>query len=481
VSQTELESRESVLNVLIVEDDVNLRAALAALVSREGAVPREAGTLEEARKRLAESPLDAVLVDLTLPDGSGLSLLGAPEALGTPEYIVVTGDGTAESAVQALKRGAIDYLTKPVDRARLRSVLANAQRTRVLKHEAVDLRHQLREFGRFGRLIGRSAAMQRVYDLVERVAPTDAGVFVTGESGTGKELVAETIHLLSRRRSRSFVAVNCGALAPSLIESEFFGHEKGSFTGADRRRVGYFERADGGTLFLDEITEMPQELQVKLLRVLEEEAVTRVGATDLTPVDVRIVAASNRDPQDAVARGQLREDLLYRLNVFPIDLPPLRAREDDAVLLAEHFLDRVNAREGSRKRFTPRALARLRALSWPGNVRELENAVERAAILADEAIDAEALPRPHPGEAIAEDAALHVRVGTPLEDIERRMILATLESLDGNKRRTAELLGISLKTLYNRLSVYQAMERRQTTDGAVEDGRAQRPTGFSAP
>jgi DNA-binding NtrC family response regulator len=274
--------------------------------------------------------------------------------------------------------------------------------------------------------------------------------------------------------------VNCGALAPSLIESEFFGHEKGSFTGADRRRIGYFERADGGTLFLDEITEMPQELQVKLLRVLEEEAVTRVGGTDLTPVDVRIVAASNRDPHEAVAKGQLREDLLYRLNVFPIDLPPLRAREDDAVLLAEHFLDRVNAREGSRKRFTPRALARLRALSWPGNVRELENAVERAAILADEAIDAEALPRPHPGEAIAEDAALHVRVGTPLEDIERRMILATLESLDGNKRRTAELLGISLKTLYNRLSVYQAMERRQATDGAA-DGRASRPTSFGAP
>jgi two-component system response regulator AtoC len=480
VSHTELESRESTLSVLIVEDDVNLRAALAALASREGAVPREAGTLEEARKRLAEAPIDAVLVDLTLPDGSGLSLLGAPEALGTPEYIVVTGDGTAESAVQALKRGAIDYLTKPVDRARLRSVLANVQRTRVLKHEAVDLRSQLREFGRFGRLIGRSAAMQRVYDLIERVAPTDAGVFVTGESGTGKELVAETIHLLSRRRTRSFVAVNCGALAPSLIESEFFGHEKGSFTGADRRRVGYFERADGGTLFLDEITEMPQELQVKLLRVLEEAAVTRVGATDLTPVDVRIVAASNRDPHEAVAKGQLREDLLYRLNVFPIDLPPLRAREDDAVLLAEHFLDRVNAREGSRKRFTPRALARLRALSWPGNVRELENAVERAAILADEAIDGEALPRPHPGEAIAEDAALHVRIGTPLEDIERRMILATLESLDGNKRRTAELLGISLKTLYNRLSVYQAMERRPTTDG-VEDGRAHRPAGFSAP
>jgi DNA-binding NtrC family response regulator len=329
----------------------------------------------------------------------------------------------------------------------------------LLKHEVVDLRGQLREFGRFGRLVGRSEAMQKVYKLIERVAPTDAGVFVTGESGTGKELVAETVHLLSGRRAEAFVAVNCGAMAPTLIESEFFGHEKGSFTGADRRRIGYFERADGGTLFLDEITEMPQELQVKLLRVLEVGAVTRVGATEPTPVNVRVVAASNRDPAEAVAKGQLREDLFYRLNVFPIELPPLRMRGEDAALLAQHFLEQVNTREGTRKRFTPRALARLQALSWLGNVRELKNAVERAAILADVTIDAEALPRPHAEQPIAEDATLHVRIGTPIGEIERRVILATLESLDGNKRRTAEVLGISLKTLYNRLNVYQAQEQ----------------------
>ena len=444
------------LRVLIVEDDANLRAALAALVAREGAEPLDAATLEEARKRLAQTPFDAVIVDLTLPDGSGLDLLGDPDALGAPEYVVVTGDVSAETAVQALKRGALDYLTKPVDRARLRSVLANTQRTRGLKGEVVDLRSQLREFGRFGRLVGRSSSMQKVYELIERVAPTDAGVFVTGESGTGKELVAETVHLLSRRRAESFVAVNCGAMSPTLIESELFGHEKGSFTGADRRRAGYFERANGGTLFLDEITEMPQDLQVKLLRVLEVGAVTRVGASELTPVNVRVIAASNRDPAEAMAKGQLREDLLYRLNVFPIELPPLRLRESDAILLAEHFLEQVNAREGSRKRFSPRALERLQALVWPGNVRELKNAVERAAILADVTIDAEALPLPKTDAAIPEDATLHVRIGTPIEEIERRMILATLGSLDGNKRRTAEVLGISLKTLYNRLNVYQA-------------------------
>jgi len=456
---SEAEGRENPLIVLIVEDDANLRAALAALVSREGAVVHDAATLEEARKRLAERSFDAALVDLTLPDGSGLELLGDPEAQGAPEYIVVTGDGTAETAVQALKRGALDYLTKPVDRARLRSVLAHVQRTRALMGEVVDLRGQLREFGRFGRLVGRSEAMQKVYELIERVAPTDASVFVSGESGTGKELVAETIHLLSRRRAEAFVAVNCGAMAPTLIESELFGHEKGAFTGADRRRIGYFERADGGTLFLDEITEMPQELQVKLLRVLEAGVVTRVGATEPTPVSVRVVAASNRDPAEAVTRGRLREDLFYRLSVFPIELPPLYMREGDTSLLAEHFLQQVNAREDTRKRFTPRALARLQALSWPGNARELKNAVERAAILADVTIDTDALPVPQADVPIPDSATLEVRIGTPIAEIERRAILATLESLDGNKRRTAEVLGMSLKTLYSRLNVYQAQDQ----------------------
>jgi two-component system, NtrC family, response regulator AtoC len=351
-------------------------------------------------------------------------------------------------------------------------VSADVQRTSTLERDVVELRSPLGERVGFGPLIGRSAALRKVYALIRRVAPTEARVFVTGESGTGKELVAEVIHRLSRRRSKAFVAVNCGALAPSLIESELFGHEKGSFTGADRQRVGYFERADGGTLFLDEVTEMPQPLQVKLLRAIESGSITRVGATELTPVDVRIVAASNRHAGDAVARGQLREDLLYRLNVFPIELPPLRAREDDATLLAEHFLERVNSRDGTRKRFTACALARMKLLAWPGNVRELENAVERAAILADEIIDAETLPRPGSRELIARGDALQVPVGTSLEAVERSVILATLESLGGDKRRTADVLGISLKTLYSRLNVYQAQGPSWHPASSAQEARA---------
>ena len=315
---------------------------------------------------------------------------------------------------------------------------------------------------------GRSEAMQNVYRLIGRVAHTEASVLVTGESGTGKELVAQTIHSLSRRRAGPFLAVNCGALAPTLIESELFGHEKGSFTGADRRRLGYFERADGGTLFLDEITEMPAELQVKLLRVLEAGAVTRVGATEATRIDVRILAASNRDPLEAVARNVLREDLFYRLNVFPIHLPPLRNRGADVTLLAQYFLDQLNARESSAKRFAPCALERLQASAWPGNVRELKNVVERAAILADEWIEAFDLPTSKAAEAIvdSDESVLRIKIGTPLAEVERRLILATLAALSSNKGRTAVALGISLKTLYNRLNMYQGHGQNERPQAA---------------
>ncbi len=445
------------LNLLVVEDEVHLRNALAALAEREGFSAVEATTLEEARKALAQTRIDAVLVDLTLPDGDGLELIGDANAIGHPEYIVVTGDVTAQTAVDALKRGALDYLTKPLDRNRLVSVLANLRRTRMLKTDVSGLRDHLRELGHFGAIGGRSGPMQKVFALIQRVAETEASVFVTGESGTGKELVAETIHNLSRRRARPFLAVNCGSLSPTLIESELFGHEKGSFTGADRRRIGYVERANGGSLFLDEITEMPLELQVKLLRVLETGAVTRVGATAATPVDVRILAAANRDPLEAVAKGALREDLFYRLNVFPIHLPPLRQRGADVSLLAQSFLDQLNAREGSAKRFAPAALERLQAAGWPGNVRELKNVVERAAILADELIGPGDLPLPKAADAIVEGegSVLRVKIGSRLADVERRLILATLEALAGNKAKASELLGISLKTLYNRLNMYQ--------------------------
>ena len=308
--------------------------------------------------------------------------------------MLVTGHASVETAVEALRRGAADYVTKPVDFARVKMVLANVARTRELKEEIGNLRGELRELGRFGPLIGASSAMQKVYDLIARVAKTEATILITGETGTGKELVAQTIHELSRRHREPFLPINCGAVSPTLIESELFGHERGSFTGADRVHRGYFERANRGTIFLDEITEMPFELQVKLLRVLESGALNRIGGNDPIKVDVRAIAATNREPEAAVAKGKLREDLLYRLNVFPIILPPLREREEDIELLAEHFLALLNRQEGRQKRFSPAALERLREQRWPGNVRELKNLVQRAYILAEDEIGPGSLPLP---------------------------------------------------------------------------------------
>jgi DNA-binding NtrC family response regulator len=311
--------------------------------------------------------------------------------------------------------------------------------------------------------VGRSKAMLEVYDLIARVGPTEATVFITGESGTGKELVAETIHRTSPRREGVLLPVNCGAVSPNLIESELFGHERGSFTGADKLRRGYFERASGGTLFLDEVTEMPLELQVKLLRVLETGTVVRVGGNEPLKVDVRVVAATNRDPEAAVRSGQLREDLYYRLNVFPITLPPLRSRPEDIELLAEHFLTEQNRETGEKKRWSRAALERLRQNSWIGNVRELRNAIQRAYILGDEEIGAHAVPAASaesvsPSETLEPEAraSLRVKVGTSIAEMEQRLILATLELTGGDKRKASEILGVSLKTLYNRLNVYEA-------------------------
>ena len=448
------------LSALIVEDDEDFRASVVTLVEREGYKTLGVATLADARRQLDDAAPDVVLLDLKLPDGGGLELLEDAELAQRSEFVVMTGHADAESAISALRKGALDYLTKPVDRSRLRTILENVARTRGLKREVSALRGELRDLGRFGSMVGRSQPMQQVYDLISRVAPTESTVFVTGESGTGKELVAETVHRLSARKDRPFLALNCGAVSATLIESELFGHERGSFTGADRRRSGYFEEADGGTLFLDEVTEMPIELQVKLLRVLETRSITRVGATSPTEVDVRVVAASNRDPQEAVEEGTLRDDLLYRLNVFPIHLPVLRERGDDVELLARYFLDGVNEREKSAKRLSEAALRRLRELSWPGNVRELKNVVERAAILADDEIAPEMLPEPDPDRppeaSSTSEATLQVRVGSSIADVERRLILATLDELDGDKKKSASVLGISLKTLYNRLNVYEA-------------------------
>jgi DNA-binding NtrC family response regulator len=307
--------------------------------------------------------------------------------------------------------------------------------------------------GRFGRLYGSSTVMQDVYRMIEKVAPTEATVFITGESGCGKELVARTIHERSARAHGAFVAINCGAIPQNLIEAELFGHERGAFTGANRQHRGCFERAEGGTLFLDEITEMAPEMQVRLLRVLEMGRFMRVGGDGEIRTNVRVLTATNRDALDAVRDGRLREDLMYGLAVFPIMLPPLREREGDTELLAEHFLQNLNVEGGTSKRFSRAALTTIRAYHWPGNVRELKNAVHRAFIMAEDVVELDLAGLACPA---VEGECLRVPVGTSLAEMERQAIFATLDHCRGNKRRAAEMLGVSLKTLYNRLTAYQA-------------------------
>jgi two-component system response regulator AtoC len=441
-------------NVLIVEDDPVSQDALAELIAGEGFSTLTAGSLGEAREKLAENAPDVLLVDLVLPDGSGLDLLDV-EGPAQPQVVLITGHASVDTAVEALRKGVCDYLTKPIDIARLKTVLANVTRTQELKLEVDGLRKELRKLGQFGLLIGASPAMEAVYDLICKVAGTDATVLVVGESGTGKELVAQTVHQLSRRRHGPFLPLNCGAVTPGLIESELFGHERGSFTGADRAHKGYFERASGGTLFLDEITEMPIELQVKLLRVLETGTLVRLGGERSLEVDVRVIAATNRVPEEAVREGKLRDDLLYRLLVFPVQLPALRERGDDVALLAARFLEQLNRAEGTRKQLTPAALARLRSHAWPGNVRELKNAMQRAFLLADLEIGPECFPMLSMESTVSSGESVHVRVGTPVAEAERRLILATIESCEGDKKKAASILQISLKTLYNRLNEYK--------------------------
>ena len=440
-------------HALLVDDDVNFVLGLAEVVGREGFTTKTATSLKEARNEIGKAVPDVLLIDLHLPDGSGIDVVKELEESPGPEIVLITGHGTIETAVEAMRHGASDYLVKPVDFARVRMVLANVARTRELKQQIGSLRGELRKLGRFGPLIGASPQMQKVYDLIGKVAPTEATILVLGETGTGKELVAETVHSLSRRHKEPFLPINCGAVSPTLIESELFGHERGSFTGADRMHKGYFERAHRGTLFLDEITEMPHELQVKLLRVLETGKVTRIGGNEAIPVDVRVIAASNRKPEEAVTSGKLREDLHYRLNVFPIHLPPLRERRDDVDLLAEHFLSLLNKEQATSKDFTRPALQRLRTHNWPGNVRELKNLVHRAYILAEEHIGIDSLPL---GVQETPGSNLNVKVGTSLGEVEQRLILATLEDCEGDKKKAAEVLGISLKTLYNRLNEYKS-------------------------
>jgi len=442
---------------LIVDDHEPTLAALAQLIDAEGYATARAASVADARLHLDLTKFDVVLVDLNLPDGSGMSLLEHARNAGTSAVVLITGQASVSSAVAALRTGVTDYLTKPIDFERLRLILEEVTRSAGLADEIRTLKDRLIESGRFGSLVGLSAPMQQLYGLIERVAPSSATVFLSGESGSGKELVAQTLHDPSRRRTAAFVAVNCGAISSTLMESELFGHERGSFTGADRRHRGVFEQAHGGTLFLDEVTEMPLELQVKLLRVLETGSVTRTGGEVPIDVDVRIIAATNRQIDQIVANGTLREDLFYRLKVFHIVVPPLRERAEDIELLCSHFLDMLAEKEGLQKHLASEALEALRRYTWPGNVRELRNAIYTAYLLADgDSIDTHALPPEIEGgsNATFDRSSVQIPVGTTLAVAERRLILTTLANYDGNKPKTAEVLGVSLKTLYNRLHDY---------------------------
>lgn len=458
--------------VLIVEDEENERTGLAELVSAWGYRAETARDGVEGFEKVAEWSPSIVVTDLKMPRMGGLELLEQiANDSRTVAVIVVTAQGTIDSAVQAMRMGAYDYITKPIDTDRLRTILQNASALLGTKTELEVTRRRLRDAGTLGCLVGASKKMQEIFRLIEMVAPSTASVLITGASGTGKELVARTIHELSPRRTKPFIPINCAAIPETLIESEIFGHEKGAFTGALERRTGCFELAEGGTLLLDEIGEMPVATQAKLLRVLEDRKLRRLGSKVETEVDVRVLASTNKVPDEAVARGELRNDLFYRLNVFNIQMPFLREHKDDVPALVEALLNEMSAKHARKAAAVSEAVLHLfQNYSWPGNVRELRNTLERAVIVCDGAvIETKHLP-PGFGQSTvrtsSEDPdAVHLGVGTTVEEAEKLLILKTLEATSNNKTKAADILGISLKTLHNKLKEYgsaQADKEEQT-------------------
>jgi two-component system, NtrC family, response regulator HydG len=441
---------------LVVDDDESVRAALEGLLTGEGYAVQTAEDGVAALEHASDSAPDVVVTDLDMPRMGGMELLERLRQLDRAlPVIVVTSAHDAASAVAAMRAGAEDYLTKPIDFDALVVSVERALEGRDVRVENENLRRQLRERDAEGLqgLIGASAAMQKVYRLARQVAGSKATVLITGESGTGKGEVAKSIHVLGPRAKKSFVSLHCAALAETLLESELFGHEKGSFTGADKRRIGRFEQAHGGTLFLDEIGEIPMLTQVKLLRVLQERTFERVGGNDPITVDVRLVAATNRDLAADVREGRFREDLFYRLNVVHIDMPPLRIRGGDVLVLASHFLQRFALDNHKRiDGFTHKARTKMISYRWPGNVRELENAIERAVVLAEGSlIDEDDLPF----EAAATEALGPLRIpGSTMAEVERHVITKALEAADGSTARAAEMLDISVRTVQYRLHEY---------------------------
>jgi len=455
--------------ILLIDDEAHNREALTLLLTHAGYQVRSAASGEEALDILQETPFEVVITDLFLPGVSGIDILKrVKEESPYTNVILITGNASAETAVEAMKEGAFDYITKPLNFEKLKILVAKALEKSQLVAENLYLRQQLRGKYKFDRIIGNSPAMQQVFSRMEKIVHTDSTILILGESGTGKELVAKAIHFNGPRREKPFIAINCGAIPAELLESELFGHARGSFTGAVADKPGKFEVANGGTIFLDEIGTMPMHLQMKLLRVLQEHEVERVGTSKKIKLNVRVISATNANIEDEVKRGSFREDLYYRLNVIPILLPPLRERREDIALLARHFLMKCCKELGRPlMSISPGAMQALEAYDWPGNVREMENVVERTVALTDgETIEKRDLPAsiggldddPVPdllGPRVTGDGVDMVAI---IEAIERRMIAEALDLSEGVKARAAGLLGINRTTLVEkikRLSIEQ--------------------------
>jgi DNA-binding NtrC family response regulator len=441
--------------VLVVEDDGAARRGLTELLRAWGYTAEAAIDGEEALEKITSFRPTIILADLVMPRLDGFELLRRlKDQLTDLIFILLTAQGSVDSAVAAMKEGAYDYLTKPVDPQRLRVLLVKVVEREDALRQVEALRRQLHEHGHFGPMVGNAPLVRGVYRLIERAAPTEASVLIFGESGTGKELVAQTIHQLSARNRSPFVGINCAAIPDTLLESEIFGHERGAFTGALERRRGCFELAHKGTLFLDEVAEMPSSTQVKLLRVLQQRTVRPLGGEKEQAVDVRLIAATNVDPATAVRQGKLRDDLYYRLNVIGVHVPPLRERKEDIPLLVHHFITEFNAQNNKTIRgIDPEAMQVLQQYAWPGNIRELRNVIERAVILGSaELIEANQLPRDlSAGGPVPRLPSVGLTAGMSVEEAERRLIELTLAHTHNNKTRAAEILGITTKTLQNKL------------------------------
>lgn len=446
--------------ILIVDDEINIRNALATMLSKLGYEVATTASGEEAIEQIQEMHFDVALVDLRMPGMDGLTLLKRIRESGAEcEVIVITAYGSVETAVEAMRVGAYDYLSKPIDKERLPITIEKALERRRLSQENQRLRENLVVKGRFEQMIGQSLAMKRIYELVDVVAGSDVTVLLTGESGAGKELVARAIHQRGPRAPKPFVTLNCGALPESLFESELFGYEKGAFTGATATKPGRFELADGGTLFLDEVATMPLKSQVDFLRVLETREFRRLGGTHLIRVDVRVIAATNRNLLKAVEDGNFREDLYYRLNVIPIDLPPLRERREDIPLLIEAFLKEfIQTHNKKEMEISPEAIRLMMNYSWPGNVRELKNVVERLVVLVK---DKTILPEHLPAEIQASkegEKKMVISINKSLREIEKEAIERVLREVTRHREKAAKILGISPRTLHYKIKEYGIKE-----------------------